>query len=584
MCVVTHGPRHFSLHPVRSIDGDLIKNKELILERWVEYLQNLLNKVHTTDPGFLDDLPTLPIIPKLDDPPSFDEVERAILRLKDNKAAGPDNILPEVIKYGGCALHRRLHNFILDCWSAKCLSQQWKDANIILVHKQKGDRAECGNSRGISLLSVAGKVLAKIMLTRLLEHVVDLVLPESQCGFRRGHSTIDMIFVARQLQEKCREQHQDLYLAFVDLTKAFDTVNRDRLWNILRKFCCPPTFIAILQQFHTGMCAQVVMAGSQSSSFPVEVGVKQGSALASIIFNLLLVAITLVSHRELQSSDCVGIEHRLDGGLFNLRRLQAKTKTSSAMISALQYADDAAFPSHTADGLQRSLDVMSETYLRAGLIINTTKTEILSTPSPDVLTFSISGNQLKNSENFTYLGSNLSFSGDLTNEIQRRINLASSAFGRLSKRVFGKKNLTIYTKIVVYNAVVISTILYGCVTWVPYRRHIRLLESFHIRRLQLILGLRCWHKVTHSEIRSRAGTPTIESMLLHRQLRWLGHVIRLPHCVLYGQVKLGRRSVGGQKKRFKDHIKSILKTCNIPFSRLETRIRKSYLCFWNVTL
>ena len=317
------------------------------------------------------------------------------------------------------------------------------------------------------------------------------------------------------------------------------------------------------------------MAGSQSSSFPVEVGVKQSCDLAPIIFNLLLVAITVVSHHDLQSSDCVVFEYRLDGGLFNLRRLQAKTKTSSAMISVLQYADDAAFHSHTADGLQRSLDVMSDTYLRAGLIINTTKTEILNTPSPYAPTFSISGNQLKNSENFTYLGSNLSFSGDLTNEIQRRINLASSAFGRLSKRVFGNQNLTIHTKIVVYNAVVISTILYGCETWVPYRRHVRLLESFHVRRLQLILGLRWWHKVTHSEIRSRAGTPTIESMLLHRQLRWLGHVINmphswLPHCVLYGQLKLGCRSVGGQKKRFKDHVKSILKRCNIPFSRLET--------------
>ena len=396
-----YGPRRFSLHPVRSTDGVLIKNKELILERWAEYLQNLLNKVHTTDPTFLDDIPTLPIIPKLDDPPSFDEVKKAILSLKDNKAAGPDNIPAEVIKYGGCALHRRLHNFILDCWSAKCLPQQWKDANIILVHKQKGDRAECGNSHGISLLSVAGKVLAKIMLTLLLGHVVDLVLPESQCGFRHGRSTIDMIFVAWQLQEKCREQHQDLYLAFIDLTKAFDTVNRNLLWNILHNFCCPPTFIAILIQFHTGMCAQVVMAGSQSSSFPAEVGVKQGCVLAPIIFNLLLVAITLVSHRDLQSSDCVGIEYRLDGGLFNVRRLQAKTKTSSAMISALQYADDAVFPNHTADGLQRSLDVMSETCLCAGLIINTTKTEILSISSPDAPTFSISGNQLKKSENFT---------------------------------------------------------------------------------------------------------------------------------------------------------------------------------------
>ena len=139
---------------------------------------------------------------------------------------------------------------------------------------------------------------------------------------------------------------------------------------------------------------------------------------------------------------------------------------------------------------------MSETYLCAGLIINTTKTEILST-SPDAPTFSICGNQLKNSENFTYLGSNLSFSGDLTNEIQRHIYLASSAFGRLNKRVFCNQNLTIHTKITVYDAVVISTILYGCETWVPYS-HIRLLESFHIRRLQFIHGLHWWHKVTHS--------------------------------------------------------------------------------------
>ena len=178
----------------------------------------------------------------------------------------------------------------------------------------------------MSLLSVASKVLAKIMLTRLLKHVVDFVLPESQCGFRRGRSTIDMIFAARQLQEKCREHHQDICMAFVVLTMAFDTVNRDLLWEILRKFGCPPTFVAILQLFHTGMCAHVVMASSQSSSFHVEVGVKQGCVLAPIIFNLLLVAKTLVSHRDLQSSDWVGIEHRLDGGLFNLDVLRPKLR------------------------------------------------------------------------------------------------------------------------------------------------------------------------------------------------------------------------------------------------------------------
>ena len=188
-----------------------------------------------------------------------------------------------------------------------------------------------------------------------------------------------------------------------------------------------------------------------------------------------------------------------------------------------------------------SLDVMSEAYLRAGLMVNATKTEILSTSSPDAPTIFISGNQLRKSENFIYLGSNISFSGDLTNEIQRHIDLGSSAFGRLNKRVFGNQNLTIHTKIAVYDAAVISTILYSCETWAPFRHHIRLLESFHIRHLQLILGLRWWHKVTYSEIISRAGIPTIKSMLLHRQLRWLGHIrmphSRLPHCVLYGQLR-----------------------------------------------
>ena len=168
-------------------------------------------------------------------------------RLSGHEEATSIRIPAQFIKHGACALHRRLHNFILDCWSAKFLPQQWKNANISLVYKQMGYQAECGNSRGISLLSVASRVMAKVMRTRLLEHVVDLVLPESQCGFLLGRCTIDMIFVTRQLQEKCREQHQDLCMAFVDLTKAFDTVNWDLLWNILRKFGYPPTFITILQ-------------------------------------------------------------------------------------------------------------------------------------------------------------------------------------------------------------------------------------------------------------------------------------------------------------------------------------------------
>ena len=103
-----YGPSRFSLHPVRSTDGVLVRNKELVLARWAEYLQNLLNKVHITNPGFLHDPPTLPIIPRLDDPPSFDEVVKD--SLKDNKKPVLTTsllrslILVAVLYTGGCII------------------------------------------------------------------------------------------------------------------------------------------------------------------------------------------------------------------------------------------------------------------------------------------------------------------------------------------------------------------------------------------------------------------------------------------------------------------------------------------------
>ena len=75
------------------------------------------------------------------------------------------------------------------------------------------------------------------------------LLPESKCGL----GTIDMIFPARQLQEKCQEQNVDLYITFVDLTKAFDTVSHEGLWKVMAKFGCPAKLISIVRPSHNGM-------------------------------------------------------------------------------------------------------------------------------------------------------------------------------------------------------------------------------------------------------------------------------------------------------------------------------------------
>ena len=148
-------------------------------------------------------------------------------------------------------------------WDEEVIPQQLKDASIIRLYKN-GNHQLCDNYRGISLLTIAGKLLARVLLNRLIVHLEQGLFPESQCGFRCGRGTVDMIFAVRQLQEKCQKQHGDLFITFIDLTKAFDTVCRDGLWQMMETFGCPRKFIALVRQLHDGMRASVLDNGDTS--------------------------------------------------------------------------------------------------------------------------------------------------------------------------------------------------------------------------------------------------------------------------------------------------------------------------------
>ena len=121
----------------------------------------------------------------------------------------------------------KLQDLFTTCWEKGTLLQDLRDAVIVSLYKNKGEKSDCSNYQGITLLSIAGKILAHVLLNRIIPTIAQENTPESQCGFRSNRGTVDMIFVLRQIQEKCREQNMGLYAAFVDLTKAFDTVSRE---------------------------------------------------------------------------------------------------------------------------------------------------------------------------------------------------------------------------------------------------------------------------------------------------------------------------------------------------------------------
>ncbi|XP_017668058.1 PREDICTED: uncharacterized protein LOC108496141, partial [Lepidothrix coronata] len=166
------------------------------------------------------------------------------------------------------------------------LPSDLRDAVIITLYKKKGIKSDCSNYHGITLLSFAGKILARILLNRPLPAIAEGILPESQCGFRANRSTTDMVFVLRQLQEKCREQNKGLYVTFVDLTKAFDTVSRKGLWQILEGLGCPPKFLKMIISLHEDQHGQVRYGNALSEPFLITNGVKQGCVLAPTLFTV----------------------------------------------------------------------------------------------------------------------------------------------------------------------------------------------------------------------------------------------------------------------------------------------------------
>ena len=282
---------------IRDEEGRLFRDKGRVRERWVRFFRSLLNsKSDMIDADIPKRLPQHPVASALGIEPTEVEIATAMKAMTNVKAVGPDDLPAELLKLGLQQDRTSCGSFIgLPPSSGareKSHGWQWKDAVITVLHK-KGDKTECGNYRGISLVSHAGKVLLKVVARRLSAYCeAKGLLPEEQCGFRPDRSTTDMIFVVRRLQEVGRKAGVSLHMCFVDLQKAYDTVDRTLLWQVLTRIGVPPQIIAVIRQFHDGMRACVRPDdGVCSDWFEVEQGLRQGCVLSPLLFNIFFAAV-----------------------------------------------------------------------------------------------------------------------------------------------------------------------------------------------------------------------------------------------------------------------------------------------------
>jgi hypothetical protein len=376
--------------------------------------------------------------------------------------------------------------------------------------------------------------------------------------------------------EYFREKNVVLYKVFVDLTKAYDKVDRNVLWKVLAKLGVPQSFINFIKAFHEGAVAQVRVEGELSDPFDLKVGLKQGSIFSPLLFNIFFGCAVLAILARLEELG-VPINFVLRGEVFDIAQLRKKAQVSTMLVVELMFADDCAVLANSVEDMQHIMDVFDEVCTAYGQAISVKKTEIMViaprnvvVPAPVV---TIGGVALKVVEMFKYLGSTENNVGTMDDEVKLRVQRMVVGFSKLDERVFSNRSLDLKLKLRIFHTFVVEGGIYAAATWNLSSVHMSKLESCQFRLLRRICGWKWKDFMSYEDIiqlAAKVGVEIIplECRLRHARLKYLGHVermedFRLPKLMLHGECAVGKRSAGGQELSYRQGIREDMKKFGI---------------------
>ena len=207
------------------------------------------------------------------------------------------------------------------------------------------------------------------------------ILPEEQSGFRQNRFTTNMMFAIRRLQELTRKKRILLYVCCIDLTKAYDSVDRTLLWTVLARFGVPQIMISVIRQFHDGMRVCVRLDDRVCSRwFAVEQGLRQGCVLAPLLFNTFFAAVINMASTSFKADKCT-----MDA-LVHLRKKRGAGERGEATVGesvlattlwCMLYADDVRVVSQSPEQLRKMMGEIVVVCAAFGLTVLEAKTEIM---------------------------------------------------------------------------------------------------------------------------------------------------------------------------------------------------------------
>lgn len=466
-------------------------------------------------------------------PPFMDsEILNILTNLKCDKSPGEDRITNDALKALSGPLTPVLTKLFNNILTLNVLPQEWETSIITLLYK-KGSCLDIGNYRPISLLQTIYKVFTSALLQRL-RPILEKQQPKEQAGFRPGFSTMDHVFTLTQVIERYMEYQKEIYIAFIDYKKAFDSINHHSLWRALNQQGVPRTYIQILQEIYCKSKGKVKL-DRVGDSFFIKRGVRQGDPVSPNLFTALLETI----FRNIN----------IDGKGLNI---------NGENLNHLRFADDIVLIAERHEDLSYMLTVLDEKSRDCGLEMNQNKT-CLMTNGQQILT-TIRGQEIKYVNEYTYLGQNICFANQTLNEVERRIKKAWSKYWSL-KHVF-KAKLPLTLKKKAMDSCVLPTLLYGCQTWVLSRAIIKKLQVTQRAMERSMLNIKLRDRHRNTSIRQRTKIIDAARQACQLKWRWAGHAARCSdgrwtERIIHWYPRGADRPRGRPRRRWRDDIEEV---------------------------
>ena len=523
---------------IRNDSNGLIAEQDAKVQRWVDYFTAVLNR--PSPPRSCSFSRATVSYESACEPPNKEELCGILSTLKLNKSPGEDGIPPKLLKMCQEAFIDPFTKLLRVIWEKETCPTDWH-MSILIPLPKKGDKTKCENYRGISLIDVAAKVFATLLLNRFSSERELRVRP-NQGGFRPGRGCIDQLFTLRRVLEHRYKYQQPTVTCFIDFKAAFDSVDRESLWSIMLEDGVPTKIVNLIRAYYASTKSRIRVYGEESAEFTVTSGVRQGCPLSPSLFNF---AIDWIMKQAVTESPGVQM-----GSHFR--------------IADLEYADDVVLLGENFHDVQQMLDLVDRFASQIGLEINVAKTKYFSSgiPGSDQV-LAVRGEMIESVNSFKYLGSSILPTGQAVDEIKTRINHGRAAFVRLKKALWMRREISMKTKARVYQAAVRSVLLYGCETWPLREEDIRQLEVFDHWCLRRILRVNWRDRISNADVRRRfCDILQLRTTIRRRRLQWFGHVLRKPDDELTKQALLSspcagwRCRRGGQLKTWLNTVKS----------------------------